>query len=67
GVSVTLDAAQDGIQLPMANSKFKNFKQEDYDKLYAQLKGGKLEIKNDTAAADAAELPVENVVVESIK
>lgn len=67
GVSVTLDAAQNGVRLPMENSKFKSFTQADYDKLYAQLKEGKIEIKNDTEAADAAELPVELVTVESIK
>lgn len=67
GVSVTLDAAQNGVRLPMENSKFKSFSQADYDTLYTQMKEGKIEIKNDTAATDAAELPVELVTVESIK
>ena len=40
GKTVTLDASQDGVKLPMETSKFKVFTQEKYDELYAQLKDG---------------------------
>ncbi len=35
GKTVTLDAAQDGVKLPMETSKFKVFTQEKYDELYS--------------------------------
>ncbi|HEY9574470.1 MAG TPA: BMP family ABC transporter substrate-binding protein [Lachnospiraceae bacterium] len=67
GVSVILDAKEDGIELPMENSKFKTFTQEDYDKIYAGLKDGSIKVENDSIATDAAEVPTEIVTVESIK
>lgn len=67
GKSVTLDAKVDGIQLPMATSKFKTFEKPQYDKLYAGLKDGTIKVLGDTAAKDASELPTEVVTVDSVK
>lgn len=67
GKSVTLDAKVDGIQLPMATSKFKTFDKSQYDKLYAGLKDGTIKVLGDTAAKDASELPTEVVTVDSVK
>ena len=44
---MTLDAAQDGVKLPMETSKFKVFTQEKYDELYSQLKDGTIKVGND--------------------
>lgn len=67
GKSVTLDAKVDGIQLPMATSKFKTFDKSQYEKLYAGLKDGTIKVAGDTAAKDASELPTEVVTVDSVK
>lgn len=67
GKSVTLDAKDNGIELPMGTSKFKVFNQEKYDELYAKLKDGTITVVNDTDAADAAGVPTEIVKVDLIK
>ena len=67
GKSITLGAADDGVQLPMETSKFEKFTQEKYDEIYEALKDGSIQVANDTAADDASKLPVEVVTVESIK
>jgi membrane lipoprotein tmpC len=67
GVSVTLDAKSNGIELPMETSKFKNFTKDDYEALYKKLSDGEIKVGNDTVAADASSVPVELVTVEEIK
>lgn len=67
GKSITLGAADDGVQLPMETSKFEKFTQEKYDEIYAALKDGSIQVANDTVADDASKLPVNVVTVESIK
>ena len=74
GKTVTLDASQDGVKLPMETSKFKVFTQEKYDELYAQLKDGTIKVGNDQmkgaddkVIADATGIPTEVVKVELIK
>lgn len=67
GKSITLDAAQNGIMLPMDSSKFEVFTQEKYDELYAQMKDGVLKVEKDTVADEASKVPVEIVTVELIK
>lgn len=67
GKSVTLDAAANGIMLPMETSKFKVFNQEKYDELYGKLKDGSIQVANDTQAADATGVPVEIAVIDLIK
>lgn len=66
GVSITLGAAEDGIELPMESSKFKNFTKEDYEKIYAGLKDGSIKVEKDTVAEKPEEVPTEIVSVESI-
>lgn len=67
GISVTLTAKENGIQLPMETSKFKVFDQAKYDELYKGLQDGTIVVGNDSIAADAAEVPTEIVTVESIQ
>ena len=67
GKSINLDAAVQGIELPMATSKFSTFTQEMYDGLYAKLIDGSITIAKDDVAEDATGVPVELVKVESIK
>ncbi|MGO5051751.1 BMP family lipoprotein [Lachnospiraceae bacterium LCP25S3_G4] len=67
GKSETLDASSDGIKLPMDTSKFKTFSQDQYDKLYEQLKDGSIKVQNDTAATDASGLKTEIVTVDLIQ
>lgn len=67
GVSVTLDAKQDGIELPMEHSKFTVFNQEMYDTLYQGMIDGTIKVDKDDVAADASGVPADIVVVESIK
>lgn len=67
GVSVTLDAASNGIQLPMENSLFKKFNQETYDKLYKQIADGTIEIVKDDAAEDASKIKTDVVTVDLIQ
>ncbi|MEY8352829.1 BMP family ABC transporter substrate-binding protein [Lachnospiraceae bacterium 54-53] len=44
GNTSIFSAKNEGVGLPMENSKFTNFTQDDYDKIYAQLKEGKIEL-----------------------
>ena len=48
GKSITLSAADDGVQLPMETSKFEKFTKEEYEKVYSGLKDGSIKIANDT-------------------
>ncbi len=71
---MTLDAAQDGVKLPMETSKFKVFTQEKYDELYSQLKDGTIKVGNDQMKGaddkvipDATGIPTDVVKVELIK
>ena len=67
GVNVILGAKDDGIMLPMENSHFKTFNQETYDKIYADLKGGKITLTNDVETESADKVPTDIVNVELIK
>lgn len=65
GVMVNLDAAVDGVQLPMDTSDFKTFSQKDYDNLFAMLVDGSITVQkdNDVASADLLTLDVISVKV----
>lgn len=67
GKMVTLDAKDNGVQLPMETSKFKVFNQDKYDELYEKLQDGSITVENDTVAEDASGVPTEIVTVDSIK
>lgn len=64
GKSVTLDAASEGIELPMASSKFDVFTQETYDDLYAKLADGTIVVDDDTVATVASDVSTKIVTVE---
>ncbi|MGN0288588.1 MAG: BMP family ABC transporter substrate-binding protein [Lachnospiraceae bacterium] len=67
GTSTTLTAAEDGVQLPMESSKFENFTQEEYDKVFAAIKSGEISIGNDTLGAEPTDVPTTIVEVENVK
>lgn len=67
GTSTTLTAAEDGVQLPMESSKFENFTQEEYDKVFAAIKSGEISIGNDTLGAEPTDVPTTVVEVENVK
>lgn len=60
GTVATMDASNGGVQLPMANSRFKTFSQEDYDALFDKLvndtDGLASSIKKDTDAEKVTDL-----------
>ncbi|PKM84883.1 MAG: BMP family ABC transporter substrate-binding protein [Firmicutes bacterium HGW-Firmicutes-11] len=56
GESLIYGADKDGVQLPMATSKFKTFSQADYDKVFTALADGSIVLKNDTDAESATDL-----------
>lgn len=77
GTSVSLDATVEGVQLPMANSRFAKFTQADYDAIYGKIVAKEIDIMNDAAVVEdsgkpaedvtAADIPVSKVVVDVIK
>jgi basic membrane protein A len=67
GTSAVLNAAVEGVQLPMTSSKFEKFTQADYDAIYAKVVAGEVTLKKDTDVADAAAIEVAKVAVELIK
>ncbi len=48
GRQIICDAANGGVQLPMASSRFKTFSQEDYDALFAKVVSGEYAVNNST-------------------
>ncbi|MGI6781813.1 MAG: BMP family lipoprotein [Acholeplasmataceae bacterium] len=46
GKSVVLDVTKDGVGLPMKTSRFKKFKQSDYNKIYDKLVKGTVVVSN---------------------
>ncbi len=67
GVSVTLDAATNNVQLPMESSKFEKFTKEQYDEVYKKIIDGTIKVSKNDIAEDAAGVPVTLIKVESIK
>lgn len=67
GEIVTLDAAVDGVGLPMNNSRFTTFTQEDYDAIFAKLVDGSIAPLKDTDAESANKLPTQVVKVTVVK
>ncbi len=67
GKAQTLDAAVNGIKLPMETSKFETFSQEKYDDLYAKLVDGTIKVQNDEDVQNVKEIEKELVNVELIK
>jgi basic membrane protein A len=67
GTTANLNAATEGVQLPMATSKFATFKQADYDAIYAKIVNKEITIGNDTTAATAKDIVAPKVAVEIVE
>jgi len=67
GQALVMDAAQDGVQLPMATSRFNTFSQADYDAIYAKLVAGEVPLVKDTDVQAVSEIPTEHVAVTVIQ
>lgn len=67
GESITLTAKEEGVNLPMENSRFENFTEMDYHEIYDKIAAGEIPIEKDTAADRADQLAVEWIRVEVIK
>lgn len=67
GKSITLDAKQEGVELPMESSKFKKFGKKDYEKIYKSLEDGSVKLMKDTDVKSAADIPTQVVKVTVIK
>ena len=50
GQNLTLGAAEDAVQLPMATSKWKTFSEADYEALFTKLANGEITPQKDTDA-----------------
>lgn len=58
GQGLVYAADMDGVQLPMATSKFATFAQADYDAIFAKLAAGEVAVQKDTDAEDATKVKV---------
>ena len=67
GQALVMDAAQDGVQLPMATSRFNTFSQADYDAIFAKLVAHEITLLKDTDIASVTEIPVETMTVNEVK
>lgn len=63
GKSVILDAAADGVSLPMETSRFENFTTAEYNAIFSQMVSGDLVIEVDTTL-DVTALPVTNTTLD---
>lgn len=66
GQSVTLDASVEGVGLPMANSKFKTFTQEDYDAIYEKLVNDEIKIYKEVDKTDTSDLQVKIATIKYV-
>ena len=67
GEALVMDAASDGVALPMATSQFKTFNQADYDAIFAKLVAHEITLLKDTDIASVTEIPVETMTVNEVK
>lgn len=67
GQTTVMQAANDGVSLPMASSRFSTFSAEEYDALFAKLVSGEISgIPVDTEYASVDELPTQIVKVTNL-
>ncbi|MEG0178597.1 MAG: BMP family ABC transporter substrate-binding protein [Oscillospiraceae bacterium] len=64
--TMIFDASNNGVSLPMENSKFAKFTAADYDALYKQLASGSVKLIKDTDA-DKKEVKVEDIKTKAVK
>lgn len=67
GKNLVYAADKNGVQLPMATSKFNTFAQADYDAVYAKLAANEITLKKDTDVTDATQLGTKIVKVTVVK
>lgn len=67
GTTISLNAETEGVELPMATSKFETFTEADYAAIYDKIVKKEITILSDADAADASGLPVEHTTVEVVK
>lgn len=64
GTAFNYNAKNSGVSLEMDNGQFKSFKQNDYEKVFKQLKNGKIQLKKDTGVNAVTELTGEWVTIK---
>ncbi len=67
GEAQVKDAKLDGVELPMATSRFNTFSQADYDEVFGRLVNDEIKLLNDTDVKSVDEIPTELVTVTEIK
>lgn len=67
GQNLVYAADKNGVQLPMATSKFTKFTQADYDAVFQKLAAGEIALKKDTDAKDATQLGTKIVKVTLVE
>ena len=72
GQGLVYGADKNGVELPMATSKFKTFTKADYDKVFAALAAGDIVLKKDTDAKGnaikaATDLGLKNVKITVVE
>ena len=67
GKEFTLDATTESIMLPMENSRFETFTQEQYDAIYEKLVSGEITVLRHDAAEEADLLPLDVVTVNVVQ
>lgn len=64
GIAFNYTAKNGGVSLEMDNDNFVKFKDEDYKKVFRQLKNGKIQLKKDTGVGAVTELTGEWVTIK---
>ena len=64
GTAFNYAAKNDGVMLETENAGFQNFSEEEYKKLFRQLKNGKIELKKDNVVKSVSELAGEWVTIK---
>jgi len=67
GQSVTLDASNEGIELPMDTSRLEKFNQAQYDELYKGLADGSVQLENDGVGESPTDVTVTAITVEAVQ
>lgn len=67
GQALVMDAASNGVELPMANSRFKTFTQADYDAIFAKLVAGEVKLLKDSDVKAVTEIPLKLVATTVIE
>lgn len=65
GESIVFTAQNNGVALPMVNSHFETFSQQDYDAIYDVLKSGSINIMNDVEKS-VTDIPLKIIALTEI-